>query len=327
VEAVRAAGGELEYAEVNAICDFAHGTKLTACPVCGSEAIGRLLVAEDFHYGIAGSYAADKCRDCDLVFLNPMPTTADLAALYPTDYYSYQTPTLPAGPKVVLRRVLGMERNTLVPEFARPGVMLDLGCGAGHYLLKMRAAGWTVFGSELSQAAADAGRSAGLDIRGGELMDAGFEDEKFDFVRLNHSFEHMYNPFEVLAEIRRILKPEGKLFIGVPNVSGFWARLFGKYWWNFGAPVHTFNYSPKNLKILLEKAGFGVERVRYYSDYSGLLGSAQIYFTRNKAPRSSEGFFTRSWLLRPFGQAASRLTDVLGQGDCIEVISSKRTAA
>lgn len=311
--------------EMGATNQFKHGITLTQCPVCSSSAIAHYVSAEDYHYGISGTYATYRCQNCDLVFLNPMPTTNDLATLYPIDYYSYQIPTLPHGPRHILRILMRLERVTLVPDFPKPGTMLDVGCGAGHYLLKMRSLGWTVFGSELSQAAAEIGRSIGIDIRGGELTEAQFEAEKFDFVRLNHSFEHIYNPHEILAEIKRILKPGGKLFIGVPNASGLWAKIFGKYWWYFGAPVHTYNYSPRNLKILLEETGFSVERIRYYSDYSGLLGSSQIFFTRHKLPRSSSGFLTSSWLLRPFAQAASRLTDAFSQGDCIEVISSKRS--
>jgi SAM-dependent methyltransferase len=303
---------------------FNFGMALSACPLCGCPKIAPFVVAQDFHYGIEGDYSTDRCADCHVVFLNPMPTNADLAVLYPTDYYSYQKPSLPSGHRHFLRRILGFDRRTLLPKFPAPGTMLDLGCGAGHYLLKMRAKGWTVYGSELSEAAAAAGRSAGLDIRGGELHSAHFDAGMFDFVRLNHSFEHMYNPYEILAEIKRILKPEGLLFIGIPNISGFWARLFGKYWWNFGAPVHTFNYNAFNASLLLEKAGFEVERIRYHSDYSGLLGSAQIYAGRNKVPRRSTGFFTKSWLLRPVGQYASRLLDLFKQGDCIEIIAKVR---
>jgi SAM-dependent methyltransferase len=200
--------------------------------------------------------------------------------------------------------------------------MLDIGCGAGQYLLEMQAQGWVVYGAELSRAAAEAGRRAGLDIRGGELMQAGFGDAMFDFVRSNHSFEHIPNPEPVLAEIRRVLKPGGKLFIGVPNIEGAMARLFGRYWWYMGLPVHTYSYSPRNLSLLLERCGFRVERVRYYSDYGGTLGSLQIWLNRHRVPRSSDGWVVRSLLLRLPGQYLARLLDFFRMGDCIEVIAT-----
>ena len=300
---------------------FCDAQRLDRCPVCHSTRLQHKLTGVDYHYQIAGEFSADECQNCDLVFLNPMPSARDLSALYPDDYYSYQPPRLPHPLKEAVKAVLGLRKRTLLPRFKRPGTMLDIGCGAGQYLLEMKARGWHVFGAELSQGAARAGRSAGLDIRGGELMQAGFADAMFDFVRSNHSFEHIPNPGPVLSEIRRVLKPEGRLFIGVPNIDGAMARLFGRYWWYMGLPVHTYSYNPRNLTYLLEHNGFKVERVRYYSDYGGTLGSLQIFANRHRVPHSSDGRIVRSKLLRLPGQYLARLLDLLRLGDCIEVIA------
>lgn len=300
---------------------FKEARALHRCPVCQSSAIRTHIEGVDYHYRTPGLFTASRCDDCGLQFVNPMPSAADLGALYPDDYYSYQPPRLLGGPKQWLKALVGLRKKTMLPHFDRPGTMLDIGCGAGQYLLEMQARGWKVYGAELSKAAAAAGRAAGLDIRGGELMSAGFESGMFDFVRSNHSFEHIPNPQPVLAEIRRVLKPDGKLFIGVPNVDGAMARLFGRYWWYVGLPVHTYGYNPRNLSMLLRDNGFAVERVRYYSDYGGTLGSLQIYLNRNDFPRSSDGRVVRSLLLRLPGQYLARLLDLFRQGDCIEVIA------
>jgi SAM-dependent methyltransferase len=302
---------------------FPHAEAISNCPICGSAQLRHFVRSVDYHYQIPGEFDLSRCLSCQVAFANPMPTPADLAALYPDDYYSFQTPALPHWLKRRVKQLLGLSRYTYLPRFARPGRMLDVGCGAGQYLLEMRARGWEVYGSELNKGAAAAGRRAGIDIRGGELADAAFAAEWFDFVRLNHSFEHMPNPRAVLAEIHRILKPDGKLFIGVPNLSGLMARVFGRYWWYMGLPVHTFAYNPRNLSQLLQSAGFVVEKVRYGSDYGGVLGSLQILCNRNKFPRSSDGSVVKSKLLRLPGQYFARLLDLLRLGDCIEVIAVK----
>lgn len=308
---------------MSAYCQFADAIEYTRCPVCNSERISRHMVANDFQYAIEGDYRTDRCHSCSLVFMNPMPTVAELKRFYPEDYYSFEPPSLPSGPRYWLRRLLGMQKKTFVPPFPRPGTMLDIGCGAGQYLIEMRSKGWTVHGSELSNQATAAGQRAGLDIRAGELTAAGFDTAMFDFVRSNHSFEHIPNSASVLREIHRILKPDGKLFLGLPNVAGAWARLFGRYWWNFGVPVHTYNFSPRSIRVLLEANGFTVERIRYYSDYSGLAGSAQIYLNRNLRPRRSTGRLLSNWVLRVPVHYLCRLLDLLHLGDCIEVIAVK----
>jgi len=253
-----------------------------------------------------------------------MPSAIDLAALYPEDYYSYQAPTLEGSMQRLMRTVLRYPRVFTLPKFPKPGTMLDIGCGAGHYLLEMKRRGWTVFGAELSRGAAEAGRRAGLDIRGGELTNSSFPPKMFDFVRSNHSFEHIPNPDEILQVIFNILKDNGKLFIGIPNFDGLWPALFGKFWWNFGLPVHTFNYTQKGITAILERNGFKVDRIVHNSDYSGLVGSRQIQVNAQKGVRRSDGSIMSSKILRMPAHYASKLADVIRRGDCIEVIASKK---
>lgn len=301
---------------------FSGARPLETCPCCGGRERRPYLRSVDFHYAIPGEFDAAQCTRCDLVYVDPMPTPADLGALYPDDYYSFRPPQLEPAWRYLIKRYCGLQKYTYLPAELKTGRMLDVGCGAGQYLLEMRARGWEVYGSELSKGAAAAGRAAGLDIRGGELPEAGFPAAHFDFIRLNHSFEHMPNPDAVLVEIRRLLKPDGRLFIGVPNIDSTWARLFGRYWWYMGLPVHTYNYNPRNLRLLLERHGFTVTETRYNSDFGGSLGSLQIYVNRHRTPRSSDGWLVRSLLLRPPLMLVSKIQDLLRLGDCIEVIAA-----
>jgi SAM-dependent methyltransferase len=301
---------------------FPQARRLEACPACGGRQLEFFRRSVDFHYQIAGEFDTERCHDCGLVMMSPMPTAADLGSLYPDDYYSYQTPVLPAPWKRLVKRLVGLHRRTMVPRFGPPGTMLDVGCGAGQYLLEMQAVGWSVKGSELNRGGAAAGARAGIEIRPGELTQAGFEPASFDFVRLNHSFEHIPNPQPILQEARRLLKPGGRLFIGVPNVEGWMARLFGRYWWFAGLPVHTYGHTPRSLSRMLERNGFRVERLRYHSDYGGVIGSLQIFLNRHHTPRHSDGFLMRSLALRLPAQYLARLLDLLHAGDCIEVLAA-----
>jgi SAM-dependent methyltransferase len=300
---------------------FPEARRLETCPACAGARLKPFRRSVDFHYQIPGEFDTERCQDCGLVMVSPMPSVSDLGRLYPDDYYSYQTPSLPKPWKRALKRLVGLHRETMVPRRERPGTMLDVGCGAGQYLIEMQARGWKVFGSELNKGGAAAGARAGLDIRSGELTQASFEPGSFDFVRLNHSFEHIPNPHSVLAEARRLLKPDGRLFIGVPNADGMMARLFGRYWWFAGLPVHTYGYTPLSLSKVLERNGFRVERLRYHSDYGGVIGSLQIFLNRHHEPRHSDGFLMRSLLLRLPAQYLARLLDLFRAGDCIEVLA------
>lgn len=74
-----------------------------------------------------------------------------------------------------------------------------------------------------------------------------FDDESFDVAVSNEVFEHVFNPKEHLAEIHRVLKPGGLLFMTVPFV------------WDEHEQPHDFaRYTSFGLRYLLEAAGFEV---------------------------------------------------------------------
>jgi SAM-dependent methyltransferase len=253
-----------------------------------------------------------------------MYSDAELGALYPADYYAYQDHFQPKKWTQSLKRMLGFYFSAKDPRFDHPGTVLDVGCGSGWFLEEMRARGWTTYGVEINKAAAMLGQeSKGLDIFAGKVQDARFSADFFDYIRSNHSFEHITCPNETLGELRRILKPNGKLLVAVPNIDSINARLFKQYWWNLAIPVHAFNYSARTLYRLLEKHQFHVETVRYNSDYLGIIGSFQIWLNRHTSKMALQGRIVNSRPLSVLAQWAATLADIIGQGDMVEIVARR----
>jgi SAM-dependent methyltransferase len=126
---------------------------------------------------------------------------------------------------MALRRLVGFETRTREPAFDRPGRVLDFGCGAGDFLAELRDRGWACHGVELNAGAIRAARERGLDVRHSIDGPDGFADATFDYVRANHSLEHVVDPRHILRQMYRVLKPGGTLFIGVSaDTGGTWAR-------------------------------------------------------------------------------------------------------
>jgi SAM-dependent methyltransferase len=297
---------------------------LRSCPLCATTYFRERYITKDRHYGISGSYRIVVCVNCGLMFLNPMYSDHELAALYPSDYYAYQNRFALNRGKELLKKLLGFNISTKDPTFISPGTILDVGCGSGWFLDSMRSRGWVTYGVEISEAAARLGReSKDLQIYCGTLHDAKFPSESFDYVRSNHSFEHMSQPNEVLDEMYRILKPNGRLFIGVPNMRSLNAQVFKRYWWYLGAPVHPFTYSVKTLSEMLARHKFAVCKVSYNSDYSGILGSLQIWSNRRAERKSTEGLLINNPALKLVCQWFAKFVDVLHLGDAIEITATK----
>jgi SAM-dependent methyltransferase len=219
--------------------------------------------------------------------------------------------------------VLGCRLATRDPQFTRPGRALDFGCGAGDFLAQWRDRRWECCGVELSERAIAAARARGLDVRRtiGEYADA-----SFDYVRANHSLEHVLDPPAILREFHRVLKPGGTIFIGVPTRDGLPARVFGRHWWYLGAPVHPVTFSTEGLTSLLRRVGFEPVRVSTNSDYASIAGSLQIFLNRHTNRLSSEGLLFRFKPALLLAHWAARFLDLLGQGDKLEVVAVKPAA-
>ena len=299
-------------------------TPSSTCPVCRST--GRpWATVFDRHYRNPGTWDVHECESCRARYLSPMPSPEELGGFYPTDYYSHQPqPTAARSWKSRLRSRL-LPIGTKEPDFPRAGRMLDLGSGSGWMLEHYRGLGWDAEGVEYSESACIAGRARGLTMHHGSLADVALPAETFDYVRSNHSFEHLTDPNETLQEIARILKPGGTVMLGVPDTKGLMPRLFRGEWFYVGAPVHTINYDRDNLRALLERNGFEVVRSVANSNHGGTVGSLQSWIGARlgRPVNLSAGPVTWAPLIL-VGFWFAKLLDALRLGDCVEITAVKR---
>lgn len=148
-----------------------------------------------------------------------------------------------------------------VPLFAAavggPGkAVLDLGCRAGalsqHFLT-----GNEVTGVDVDEHALEHAARRGLRTVWGDVEEPlPFEDETFDAVVAGEILEHVRFPDEVVAEIRRVLKPGGVVVGSVPNAF----RLKNRLKFLLGRPpennpMHLRMYSPASIRAELAPVG------------------------------------------------------------------------
>jgi SAM-dependent methyltransferase len=76
-------------------------------------------------------------------------------------------------------------------------------------------------------------------------------DSSVDFVTLNAVIEHIQNPNHILTEIKRVLKPNGLIFIRTPN----WKLDFKNF---YNDSTHVKPYTPETLNNLLKLFGYEI---------------------------------------------------------------------
>jgi SAM-dependent methyltransferase len=156
----------------------------------------------------------------------------------------------------------------LLERFQRPGDLLDVGSHCGFFLRRARERGWRTTGVEPSPVSASLAREQfALDVKVGSLEQARFPSCSFDVVTLIDVLEHVGNPRPLLAEVARVLRSGGLLFVKVPNVRYTLAkhrilgRIPGALEDTFDAREHLVHYSARTLAHMVARAGFALEVV------------------------------------------------------------------
>ncbi len=146
--------------------------------------------------------------------------------------------------------------------------VLDLGSGNGQNAIKaaklckrLTAVEIDHRLQEIAQISAKAKRIKNLKFAKGNLEKTlAFKDDSFDKTIFLDVLEHLNNRDQILKEIKRVLKPNGTLFLGVPNSQTSWKKLQRSVGLNsFSDPDHKIEFTQKSIINLLKKHSFIVK--------------------------------------------------------------------
>ncbi|MFM8709733.1 MAG: class I SAM-dependent methyltransferase [Sphingomonadales bacterium] len=197
-----------------------------------------------------------QCQECGLRCTQDAPGPGSISPYYQFEQYiSHSNTTKGLVNKLyqgVRKFTLRQKRNLIEKASGcKAGHLLDVGCGTGAFAATMQHAGWTVSALE-----PDAGaRHIARERFGVQALDSTqlyqLPEAQFDVITLWHVLEHMHQLKDVITQLRKLLKPDGMLFIAVPNYSSFDADTFGEYWAAYDAPRHLYHFTPRSMRALL----------------------------------------------------------------------------
>ena len=249
----------------------------SVCPLCNG--VGDFSFAStDLMFSGQVVYTYHQCQGCGAVYHYPIPGPEVIANFYPDAYMIYDKNVLIKKPgklqQAVLRgkygykhipaifglRIIAVVAGWVAYRGSIPyvpvGKALDVGCGNGRFLHKLKALGWNCEGVEFNATAVTICRSHGLTVHHGDLGSAKFANACFDLITARHVIEHLPDPVYFMQEAARILKPGGRLLVMTPNSRALGRSWFGKYWFDNDVPRHLILFSPSNLDRLATRHGF-----------------------------------------------------------------------
>jgi SAM-dependent methyltransferase len=235
------------------------------CSLCGGEL--QLYLDQVNDHVTSEYFDILRCAACGLGVTRRVPQ--DLAPYYRAYYGGRHgfTATFRARQRLSLVSKRGGRKSGRT--------LLDVGCGEGTFLQAAREQGWIVSGTEMNPAPA---REHGLQV---ETDLTGFEGTRqFDCVTMWHSLEHLRNPLEAFESIYRLLKPDGWLFVAVPDAGGWQARAFGRDWLHLDVPRHLYHFDRGSLWLLHERCGFRVREEHHQELEYDVLGWSQSALNR-----------------------------------------------
>lgn len=238
------------------------------CTLCQSEDV--IYIPNKIRNDTEGIYKMYRCEHCQTHFLYPKPVNAQLQEYYDgtfreevhsDTYYNYEVldgvfKRFTPEAKVRVERV--------ADELNSADEILEIGCSVGYFLDaaadKVKAVYGTEWDKKAQQYIRDCLKKPNIKVSDNP------EDfnQKFDKIFMFHVLEHIEDPISFLKDLKGVLKPEGKIYIEVPNVDDILVKTyecdaFKDFYYK---KAHLYNFNEKGMSYIFEQAGY-----QYQIDY------------------------------------------------------------
>jgi 2-polyprenyl-3-methyl-5-hydroxy-6-metoxy-1,4-benzoquinol methylase len=260
---------------------------MVSCRVCDNDTGNVLFNAYEMMFGFRDEFEYYQCSRCGCLQIKEIP--CDMSKYYPDNYYSFNVRGENNISKSILTKIkLSLKKSIIkysfktkisslfmtkiyqLPSWAEwlkiagmglDNSILDVGCGTGHLILEMHKLGFsnlTGIDPYITQGVCHVNGVQILKNTLGELKC------KYDFIMLNHSFEHMDDPLSTLNNIHAHLSDDGFTLIRIPVANYAWEN-YGVNWYQLDAPRHFFLHTEKSMQILANKGRFKLLKIIYDS--------------------------------------------------------------
>jgi 2-polyprenyl-3-methyl-5-hydroxy-6-metoxy-1,4-benzoquinol methylase len=231
----------------------------------------------------------------EMLFTHPKPPESELSNYYPsTDYISHtnQRKSLfdllyHAVRYVSVRRKLRL----LKPFQSQQATLLDVGAGTGFFLRAAKKRGWTVTGLEPNSSARNlANIKAPNTVFDSDTLRT-LPEKSFDVITLWHVLEHLPNLEDDIRIFPKLLKPNGRIVVAVPNFKSFDAEYFKGFWAAYDVPRHLWHFSQQSIPKI-----FSEVQVKLESTHPLVMDAYYVCLLSNKLKTGANQILNSFWV-------------------------------
>lgn len=212
--------------------------------------------------------------DLDMLVTHPQPSVNDLPRYYESkDYISHTDGNQSLFEKMYqfVKGIALRNKLKLINSVSAKGSILDIGAGVGDFLSVAKKDGWQTTGIEPS------GKAKAIAIQKGvDFVDSveNLASHSFDVITMWHVLEHVPNLENQIAELKRLIKPQGTIIIAVPNFKSYDANHYKEFWAAYDVPIHLWHFSKTTIEKLFAKENLALIQIlpmKFDSFYVSLL--------------------------------------------------------
>ncbi|MBK8982268.1 MAG: class I SAM-dependent methyltransferase [Ignavibacteria bacterium] len=208
-------------------------------------------------WGAENGYRMVKCKNCGLLYVNPVPDDEEIDLAAKTGMHKGETVLNVVSSFSEIKIKDYLEKLPLIYDkssFRNSFTWLDIGCGYGEFIIALKSFGGgngIYKGIEPNEIKSNFALSKGLDVDFTDIKD--LPDEHFDFVSMLNVYSHLPDPVLFFNEIRRILKKNGEILIQTGDAANLNRQDFPH---TLYLPDHLSFATEDIIKKLLEKSDY-----------------------------------------------------------------------
>ena len=217
------------------------------------------------------------CKECELGMLDDIQSEEYLKSFYNNSYRKKFKPKLNevSTPKELFDIYSDFQddRVRIMKKYLTKKMrLLEIGCSAGMFLFHIKGYVKEVVGIDYdSKSALFASKKCSCKVFDANIEETNLEDKMFDVICMFQVLEHIKNPIKFLVNLKKYLKPNGVIYIEVPNLHDalIYAYDLPNHKEFYFHIAHLWYFNEKSINILMSKAGFNGQ-IDFIQDYNVL---------------------------------------------------------